>query len=57
MKNGLHIENLTEEYVTSYEDVIQILIKVCTHQLYSQSLDFLIFFLVISLLAYFWTSQ
>lgn len=27
-KNGLFVENLTEEYVTSYEDVIQILIKV-----------------------------
>ncbi|KAG2682485.1 hypothetical protein I3760_11G193900 [Carya illinoinensis] len=26
-KNGLHLETLTEEYVTSYEDVIQILIK------------------------------
>ncbi|XP_015866693.3 kinesin-like protein KIN-12F [Ziziphus jujuba] len=26
-KNGLFVENLTEEYVTSYEDVIQILIK------------------------------
>ncbi|XP_040990761.1 kinesin-like protein KIN-12F [Juglans microcarpa x Juglans regia] len=26
-KNGLYIENLTEEYVTSYEDVTQILIK------------------------------
>lgn len=27
-KNGLHVENLTEEYVSSYEDVTQILIKV-----------------------------
>ncbi|KAL2472909.1 Kinesin motor family protein [Forsythia ovata] len=26
-KNGFYVENLTEEYVTSYEDVIQILIK------------------------------
>ncbi|PON43304.1 Kinesin-like protein [Parasponia andersonii] len=26
-KNGLYVENLTEEYVTSYEDVMQILIK------------------------------
>ncbi|EEF33351.1 Chromosome-associated kinesin KIF4A, putative [Ricinus communis] len=26
-KNGLHVENLTEEYVSSYEDVTQILIK------------------------------
>ncbi|KAF5730505.1 kinesin-like protein KIN12B-like [Tripterygium wilfordii] len=26
-KNGLYIKNLTEEYVTSYEDVTQILIK------------------------------
>ncbi|KAL5548545.1 hypothetical protein UlMin_003776 [Ulmus minor] len=26
-KNGLSVENLTEEYVTSYEDVLQILIK------------------------------
>ncbi|KAM3696250.1 hypothetical protein ACJW31_06G023900 [Castanea mollissima] len=26
-KNGLYVENLTEEYVTSYEDVTQILIK------------------------------
>ncbi|KAG6685873.1 hypothetical protein I3842_12G134000 [Carya illinoinensis] len=26
-KNGLYMENLTEEYVTSYEDVTQILIK------------------------------
>lgn len=28
-KSGLYIENLTEEYVTSYDDVTQILIKVC----------------------------
>jgi hypothetical protein len=28
-KNGLYVENLTEEYVTSFEDVTQILIKVC----------------------------
>lgn len=27
-KNGFYVENLTEEYVTSYEDVTQILIKV-----------------------------
>ncbi|KAK4793829.1 hypothetical protein SAY86_011823 [Trapa natans] len=27
MKNGIYVENLTEEYVTTYEDVIQILIK------------------------------
>ena len=27
-KNGLYVENLTEEYVSSYEDVTQILIKV-----------------------------
>ena len=27
-KNGVYIENLTEEYVTSHEDVTQILIKV-----------------------------
>ncbi|WCJ33032.1 Kinesin motor family protein [Euphorbia peplus] len=27
LKNGLHVENLTEEYVSSYEDVTQILIK------------------------------
>ncbi|PRQ32083.1 putative plus-end-directed kinesin ATPase [Rosa chinensis] len=26
-KNGLYVENLTEEYVTSYEDVTQLLIK------------------------------
>ncbi|KAE8733551.1 Mitochondrial import inner membrane translocase subunit Tim17/Tim22/Tim23 family protein [Hibiscus syriacus] len=26
-KNGVYVENLTEEYVTSYEDVTQILIK------------------------------
>ncbi|KAE8693586.1 hypothetical protein F3Y22_tig00110809pilonHSYRG00263 [Hibiscus syriacus] len=26
-KNGVHVENLTEQYVTSYEDVTQILIK------------------------------
>ncbi|KDP39230.1 hypothetical protein JCGZ_00987 [Jatropha curcas] len=26
-KNGLHVENLTEEYVSSYEDITQILIK------------------------------
>ncbi|XP_062077549.1 kinesin-like protein KIN-12F [Humulus lupulus] len=26
-KNGLYVENLTEEYVASYEDVMQILIK------------------------------
>ncbi|KAF8026304.1 hypothetical protein BT93_F2942 [Corymbia citriodora subsp. variegata] len=26
-KNGLYVENLTEEYVTSYEDITQILIK------------------------------
>ena len=29
-KNALYIENLTEEYVTSYDDVTQILIKVGT---------------------------
>ena len=28
-KHGFYIENLTEEYVTSYDDVTQILIKVC----------------------------
>lgn len=28
-KNGLYVENVTEEYVTSYDDVTQILIKVC----------------------------
>lgn len=27
-KNGFYVENLTEEYVTSYEDITQILIKV-----------------------------
>lgn len=27
-KNGLYVENLTEEYVTSYDDVMQFLIKV-----------------------------
>ena len=27
-KNGFYVENLTEEYVTSYEDINQILIKV-----------------------------
>lgn len=27
-RNGLYVENLSEEYVTSYEDVMQILIKV-----------------------------
>lgn len=27
-KNGLYVENLTEEYVSSYEDVTQLLIKV-----------------------------
>lgn len=27
-KNGLYVENVTEEYVTSYDDVTQILIKV-----------------------------
>ena len=29
-KNALYIENLTEEYVTSYDDVTQILVKVGT---------------------------
>lgn len=28
VKNGLYVENVTEEYVTSYDDVTQILIKV-----------------------------
>jgi kinesin family protein 15 len=27
-KNGLYVENLIEEYVTCYDDVAQILIKV-----------------------------
>nr|GMD86936.1 kinesin-like protein KIN-12F [Ipomoea batatas] len=27
-KNGFYVENLTEEYVSTYEDVTQILIKV-----------------------------
>lgn len=27
-KHGFYVENLSEEYVTSYEDVTQILIKV-----------------------------
>ena len=27
-KHGFYVENLTEEYVTSYEDITQILIKV-----------------------------
>lgn len=27
-KNGIYVENLTEEYVQSYEDVAQILMKV-----------------------------
>lgn len=27
-KNGLYVENVTEEYITSYDDVTQILIKV-----------------------------
>lgn len=27
-KNGFYVENLTEEYVTSYEEVTHILIKV-----------------------------
>lgn len=33
-KNALYIENLTEEYVTSYDDVTQILIKVVAKQIY-----------------------
>lgn len=28
VKNGFYVENLTEEYVTCYEDITQILIKV-----------------------------
>lgn len=35
-KNALYIENLTEEYVTSYDDVIQILIKVGTREVSEQ---------------------
>lgn len=31
-KNALYIENLTEEYVTSYDEVTQILIKVRTRE-------------------------
>lgn len=27
-KHGFYVENLTEEYVTSYEDITQVLIKV-----------------------------
>lgn len=27
-KNGLYVENVTEEYVTNYDDVTQILVKV-----------------------------
>lgn len=30
-KNGLHVENLSEEYVTCYDDVARILIKVEKH--------------------------
>ncbi|XP_027344064.1 kinesin-like protein KIN-12F [Abrus precatorius] len=32
-KNALYIENLIEEYVTSYNDVAQILIKICLYVL------------------------
>jgi len=31
-KNALSLENLSEEYVTSYDDVTQILIKVGTRE-------------------------
>lgn len=30
-KNGFHVENLIEEYVTCYDDVAQALIKVEKH--------------------------
>lgn len=33
-KNGFYVENLSEEYVTSFEDVTQILIKVCMQCLF-----------------------
>lgn len=35
-KNALYIENLTEEYVTSYDDVTQILIKVGSREVSKQ---------------------
>jgi len=35
-KNALYIENLTEEYVTSYDDVMQILIKVGSREVSKQ---------------------
>lgn len=30
--NALYIENLIEEYITNYDDVAQILVKVGNHQ-------------------------
>jgi len=52
-KNALYIENLTEEYVTSYDDVTQILIKVGTidasKQIYCWILDVYIVFILYQL--------
>lgn len=31
-KHGFYVENLTEEYVTSYEDITQVLIKVSSNK-------------------------
>lgn len=31
-KHGFYVENLTEEYVTSYEDITQVLIKVSNNE-------------------------
>ena len=33
-KHGFYIENLTEEYCSSFDDVTQILIKVCNRHTY-----------------------
>lgn len=37
-KNALSLENLSEEYVTSYDEVTQILIKVGTREAWKQML-------------------
>lgn len=46
VKNGLYVENLTEEYVTCYEEITQILIKVAERGLNLDPLMFSFLLLV-----------